>query len=141
MSCACSRPRRVRPLQSPRLPTTSPQARRASCRRGSGLAAASYIFSMGNTKAHKDLPTLLDAFQRLAPSRPGIRLVLAGEEPRGYLDARLKGEPRRRATFTGPDHRRCSCARSTPTRRSLCSLRATRDLVCRRSRRWRWERR
>ncbi|HET6351618.1 MAG TPA: glycosyltransferase family 1 protein [Coriobacteriia bacterium] len=62
----------------------------------------SYIFSMGNTKAHKDLPTLLDAFQRLAPNRAGLHLVLAGEEPKGYLDARLSGEPRRRAHFTGP---------------------------------------
>ncbi len=61
-----------------------------------------YILSMGNTKAHKDLPTLLDAFQRLAPNRAGLHLVLVGEEPKGYLDGKLSGEPRRRAHFTGP---------------------------------------
>lgn len=69
---------------------------------GLPLHDRAYILSMGNTKAHKDLPTLLDAFQRLAPNRAGLHLVLVGEEPKGYLDARLSGEPRRRAYFTGP---------------------------------------
>jgi alpha-1,3-rhamnosyl/mannosyltransferase len=69
---------------------------------GLGLDAAPFIFTMGNTKPHKDLPTLLAAFQRLAVSRPDIRLVLAGTEPPGYLDSQLSGEPRNRAAFTGP---------------------------------------
>lgn len=68
-----------------------------------GLAPGDrYILTMGNTKAHKDLPTLIDAFLRLSPTRPDVRLVLVGDEPRGYLDARLSGMPRKRAMFTGP---------------------------------------
>ena len=60
-----------------------------------------YILTMGNTKTHKDLPTLLDAFQRSPPRDPRLHLVLVGDEPRGYLDERLKGESRNRAHFTG----------------------------------------
>lgn len=62
---------------------------------------APYILTMGNTRPHKDLPTLLDAFQRLAVNRPDLHLVLVGKEDRGYLDERLSGEPRRRAVFSG----------------------------------------
>ena len=34
------------------------------------LASPPYLLSMGSTKPHKDLPTLLRAFAQLAPSRP-----------------------------------------------------------------------
>lgn len=63
---------------------------------------APYILTMGNTKAHKDLPTLLDAYQRLAVNRLDLHLILVGKEPPGYLDANLSGEVRRRARFSGP---------------------------------------
>lgn len=68
------------------------------------LATPPYILSMGNTKPHKDLPTLLKAFGRLAPDRPELRLLLAGTEPPGYLDEKLSGTPseiRSRVAFTG----------------------------------------
>jgi glycosyltransferase involved in cell wall biosynthesis len=68
------------------------------------LTSQPYLLSMGNTKPHKDLPTLLRAFADLAPSRPNLRLLLVGEEPRGYIDAALAGVPsevRARAVFTG----------------------------------------
>lgn len=61
-----------------------------------------YLFSMGNTRPHKDLPTLLAAFHLLAPAHPELRLLLAGEGPAGYLDAWLSGEARSRVRFTGP---------------------------------------
>ena len=66
------------------------------------LGDAPYVLTMGNTKPHKDLPTLLAAFQQLANEHPHLRLVLVGEEPPGYLDGLLPGEPRARALFTGP---------------------------------------
>ena len=68
------------------------------------LASPPYLLSMGNTKPHKDLPTLLGAFARLAPSRPALRLLLVGAEPPGYLDVELVGVPsdvRARVAFTG----------------------------------------
>jgi alpha-1,3-rhamnosyl/mannosyltransferase len=53
------------------------------------LAAPPYLLSMGSTKLHKDLPTLLRAFAQLAPAHPDLRLLLVGEEPPGYLAAAL----------------------------------------------------
>jgi len=64
-----------------------------------------YLLSMGNTKPHKDLPTLLQAFALLAAERPGLHLVLAGAEVARYLDGVLAGAPpevRARVAFTGP---------------------------------------
>lgn len=63
-----------------------------------------YLLSMGNTKPHKGLPTLLAAFARLAPSDPNLRLLLAGPKVPGYLDTMLAGAPpevRGRVAFTG----------------------------------------
>lgn len=60
-----------------------------------------YVLSMGNTKAHKDLPCLLAAFQAVGETRPDVSLLLVGEEPPGYLDAHLTGETRGRVRFTG----------------------------------------
>jgi len=68
------------------------------------LASAPYLLSMGNTKPHKDLPTLLRAFARLAPPQPDLRLLLVGAESPGYLGAALAGVPldvRARVAFTG----------------------------------------
>jgi alpha-1,3-rhamnosyl/mannosyltransferase len=73
------------------------------------LAASPYLLSMGNTKPHKDLPTLLRAFAQLAPARPELRLLLVGAEPPGYWGAVLGGAPagvppdvRAHVAFTGP---------------------------------------
>ncbi len=74
-----------------------------------GAAAESvgrpYLLSMGNTKPHKDLPTLLRAFCRLARSDPDLHLILVGTQPPGYLRAVLEGTPdeiQARVLFTGP---------------------------------------
>jgi glycosyltransferase involved in cell wall biosynthesis len=59
---------------------------------------------MGNTKPHKDLPTLCGAFAVLAPARPDLRLLLVGAGSPAYLDAALAGVPpevRARVAFTG----------------------------------------
>lgn len=69
------------------------------------LTSSPYLLSMGNTKPHKDLPTLLRAFVMAATSRPEIRLLLAGTEPPGYLQTHLAGASagvRSRVVFTGP---------------------------------------
>ena len=68
------------------------------------LALAPYLLSMGNTKPHRDLPTLMQAFARLAPSKPDLRLLLVGTESPGYVQENLLGAPsdvRARVTFTG----------------------------------------
>ncbi len=68
------------------------------------LASEPYLLSMGNAKPHKDLPTLLQAFSRLASLEPGLRLLLVGTEPPGYLGMRLADTPpevRARVVFTG----------------------------------------
>ena len=68
------------------------------------VASTPYLLSMGNTKPHRDLPTLLRAFARLAPAAHDLRLLLVGSEPPGYLDAKMVDLPpdiRARASFTG----------------------------------------
>jgi glycosyltransferase involved in cell wall biosynthesis len=83
-------------LSGPSTPPAGDFARPASTR---------YLLSMGNTKPHKDLPTLLSAFGILAPSFPDLRLLLVGPEPLGYLRSELEGVPLEvssRVTFTGP---------------------------------------
>jgi glycosyltransferase involved in cell wall biosynthesis len=70
-----------------------------------GLASATYVLSMGNTRPHKDLPTLLRAFASLAADRPKLRLVLVGGDQPGYAASVLPGaasEITTRVTFTGP---------------------------------------
>jgi len=70
-----------------------------------GLAAQPYLLSMGNTKPHKDLTTLLRAFARMRPPWRDLRLLLVGAEPPGYLGAGLADAPpdvRARVVFTGP---------------------------------------
>jgi glycosyltransferase involved in cell wall biosynthesis len=62
------------------------------------------VLSMGNTKPHKDLETLLWAFVRISPVRPDLRLLLVGAEPPGYLDDALRSAPAeasKRVRFTG----------------------------------------
>lgn len=65
----------------------------------------SYILSMGSTRSHKDLPTLLSAFATLASRHPALRLLLAGSDVPGYVDRYLAAAPadvRARVAFTGP---------------------------------------
>ncbi|MRR12832.1 glycosyltransferase family 1 protein, partial [bacterium] len=60
-----------------------------------------YAFSMGNTRPHKDLPTLLRAFAALADE--SLSLVLAGDDPGGYASLILGNDPAvSRIRFTGP---------------------------------------
>jgi alpha-1,3-rhamnosyl/mannosyltransferase len=68
------------------------------------LASSTYLFSMGNTKPHKDLETLLRAFARLAPDWPELHLLLAGAQTPQYVAAVLESAPpevRERVSFTG----------------------------------------
>ena len=69
-----------------------------------GLTTSPYLLTMGNTKPHKDLPTLLAAFAVVARSRPDLRLLLVGAEPAGYLKQHLSQVVPgvgARAVFTG----------------------------------------
>lgn len=59
-----------------------------------------FVLSMGNTKPHKDLPTLLRAFAALPDT--SLLLVLAGVDPGGYVESVLGGDPAAaRVRFTG----------------------------------------
>lgn len=67
-------------------------------------AEGPYVLSMGSTRPHKDLPTLLAAFVQLASSHPDLRLVLAGAGEPGYLERELAEAPagvRARVRFAG----------------------------------------
>ena len=70
------------------------------------LSGERYLLSMGSTRAHKDVPTLLHAFAELAPKNPDLRLVLVGTDDPGYLHAHLPANTpaavRERIAFT--DH-------------------------------------
>ncbi|MDP1795033.1 MAG: glycosyltransferase family 1 protein [Acidimicrobiales bacterium] len=68
------------------------------------LTSAPYVLSMGSTRRHKDLPTLLSAFAIVAPLRPELRLLLVGTEEPGYLSVTLPDATpaiRQRISFTG----------------------------------------
>ncbi len=56
---------------------------------------------MGNTKPHKDLPTLFSAFERIAAGDSEIVLLLVGEGDDAYLDAHVAAACRSRVRFTG----------------------------------------
>jgi len=61
-----------------------------------------YLLSMGNTKPHKDLPTLLRAFAQINVNHPDLRLLLVGRDEPGYADSVLGDTPAaRRVHFTG----------------------------------------
>jgi glycosyltransferase involved in cell wall biosynthesis len=68
----------------------------------SAVGSAPYVLSMGNTRPHKDLPTLLRAFAALAAAHPTLNLVLVGPDQPGYV-ASVLGDPslERRVLFTG----------------------------------------
>ncbi len=55
------------------------------------LAGKRYILSMGNTKPHKNLDTLLKAFAQLGDS--DLLLVLAGVDPDGFARSVLGDDP------------------------------------------------
>ncbi len=59
-----------------------------------------FVLSMGNTKPHKDLPTLLRAFAALTDT--SLMLVLSGVDPGGYVASVLGDDP---AAATGAVHR------------------------------------
>lgn len=64
------------------------------------LQGKRFVLSMGNTKPHKDLVTLLRAFASLAD--PELLLVLAGIDPGGYVASVLDDDPAAtRVRFTG----------------------------------------
>ncbi|MCE5204283.1 MAG: glycosyltransferase family 4 protein [Actinomycetia bacterium] len=66
------------------------------------LAGTPYVFSMGNTKPHKDIPTLLRAFASIASEHPSVMLVLAGVDPGGYVRSVLGDtDVAHRVRFTG----------------------------------------
>ena len=68
------------------------------------ITAAPYVLSMGATRAHKDLPTLLRAFERIASERPKLRLLLVGAEQSGFVSATIPHAAeaiRSRVVFTG----------------------------------------
>jgi len=61
-----------------------------------------YLLSMGNTKPHKDLPTLLRAFAQVNVRRPDLRLLLVGRDEPGYASSVLGDTPTARCVaFTG----------------------------------------
>ena len=63
-----------------------------------------YLLSMGSTRKHKDLPTLLRAFAQVAVARPELRLLLVGADDRPFIDSELASAPdavRERVVFTG----------------------------------------
>jgi glycosyltransferase involved in cell wall biosynthesis len=61
-----------------------------------------YLLSMGNTKPHKDLPTLLRAFEQLQRTHESLRLLLVGADVPGYAASVLGAGPAAaRVTFTG----------------------------------------
>jgi glycosyltransferase involved in cell wall biosynthesis len=69
-----------------------------------GLAGdgSPYLLSMGNTKPHKDLPTLLRAFALLHPKHPELRLLLVGRDAPGFVASVLGDSPAAtRVAFTG----------------------------------------
>jgi len=62
--------------------------------------ASRYVLSMGNTKPHKDLVTLLRAFAMI--DDPTLQLVLAGSDPGGYVRLVLGDDPAaERVRFSG----------------------------------------
>jgi len=64
------------------------------------LDGSRFVLSMGNTKPHKDLPTLLRAFAALPDA--SLQLVLAGADPGGYAASVLGDDPAAaRVRFTG----------------------------------------
>lgn len=64
------------------------------------LAGHRYVLSMGNTKPHKNLDTLLKAFARV--DEPGLLLVLAGVDPGDFVRSVLGGDPAaERVRFSG----------------------------------------
>ena len=61
-----------------------------------------YVLSMGSTKQHKDLPTLLRAFVTVRATHPDLRLLLVGRDEPGYAASILGTGPDASAvSFTG----------------------------------------
>lgn len=64
------------------------------------LQGKRFVLSMGNTKPHKELPTVLRAFARLGD--PSLHLALAGVDPGGFAASVLGSDPAAaRVHFTG----------------------------------------
>jgi len=58
-----------------------------------------FLLSMGNTKPHKNLPTLLKTFEQLAERHPELSLILVGREPVGYVKEHVASELQDRVQF------------------------------------------
>lgn len=63
--------------------------------------AERYILSMGNTKPHKGLPSLLAAFQALGDEFGDLKLLLVGREDPGYIAGHVDAATAARVAFTG----------------------------------------
>ncbi len=95
---------------------------------GRRLAGADpFVLAIGTVEPRKDLPSLVRAFDGLAPSHPDLHLVIAGPDGWGAdaLDRAIAGQPARRriqrpgvgrATTSAPPC--CGPPACTPTRRS-----------------------
>ncbi len=62
-----------------------------------------YVLSMGNTRSHKGLPTLLRAFAAVHHQYPSLQLLLVGDHVPGYVAGILGSDPATGSvSFTGP---------------------------------------
>jgi glycosyltransferase involved in cell wall biosynthesis len=89
-----------------------------------GNAPGDFLLYVGDLSRHKNLPFLIDVFERAGTPD---RLILAGRPGPGYADLRRKIS----------DSSRIVTIVSTAERWRLCSHRATKASASRRSRRWR----
>lgn len=91
------------------IPNGAPERRDAAeverlARRGTATHGEQYLAFVGTLEPRKDLPSLIAAFDRLATSRPGLRLVLAGPDGWGASavhDAILRAHHADRIVLTG----------------------------------------
>lgn len=74
-------PDRVRAVHSgvPPLPAPDPSAAEAAVRAVLPRGTARYVLAIGTFEPRKDLPGLVRAFGEIAPERPDLALVLAGQ--------------------------------------------------------------
>jgi len=91
----------VIPLAADELKSIRP-ARPTSLKYLSPEFQQDFIFSFGNIKPHKDLPTLLAAFAEIADRCDTLSLLLVGKEPPNYLQQHLDARYHNRVRFTGP---------------------------------------
>ena len=97
-----ARTRRRRSSSRRTASITSASARRPRRRRRPRAARARlgirppYLAFAGTLEPRKDVPTLIDAFARIAPDRPDLRLVIAGRDGWGADRGARRGRGERR---------------------------------------------